>query len=219
MLDENIIRISQFTELFPFGVKYLLFSHGWGEQLLGSLGGRIAPAAAALAASSSTSTDTTATTILGLSPYYAIIAAMAAGSAAKQIFWLLYVSELQRKAFKADRANEGKPFAGGLFAWARCINYGGYTLWRTGYGLAAAGVPFGGLIAVLFGWDFATRAIPVMDAYCSKRVCDHVISVLCFWLGINADGDLTSMVLRTRRSRGRCRGNFCRGSTRGGEAG
>ena len=43
------------------------------------------------------------------------------------------VSELQRKRFKDDPANKGKPYAGGLFSLARSINYGGYTLWRSGY--------------------------------------------------------------------------------------
>ena len=43
------------------------------------------------------------------------------------------VSELQRKRFKDDPANKGKPYAGGLFSLARSINYGGYTLWRGGY--------------------------------------------------------------------------------------
>ena len=43
------------------------------------------------------------------------------------------VSELQRKRFKDDPANKGKPYAGGLFGLARSINYGGYTLWRGGY--------------------------------------------------------------------------------------
>ena len=42
-------------------------------------------------------------------------------------------SELQRKRFKDDPVNKGKPYAGGLFGLARSINYGGYTLWRGGY--------------------------------------------------------------------------------------
>ncbi len=47
--------------------------------------------------------------------------------------FLELVSELQRKRFKDDPANKGKPYAGGLFSLARSINYGGYTLWRGGY--------------------------------------------------------------------------------------
>ena len=50
------------------------------------------------------------------------------------------ISERQRKIFKDDPRNKGKCFTGGLFSLARHINYGGYTLWRTGYSVAAGGV-------------------------------------------------------------------------------
>ena len=79
------------------------------------------------------------------------------------------VSELQRKWFKDDPKNQGKPYGGGLFGWARSINYGGYTLWRGGYALAAGGPAWGLLAGSMLAYDFATRAIPVMDDYCSKR--------------------------------------------------
>jgi len=51
------------------------------------------------------------------------------------------ISELQRKSFKDDLANKGKPYAGGLFSLARSVNYGGYTLWRGGY--VSNALPFG----------------------------------------------------------------------------
>ncbi|EEB94925.1 hypothetical protein MPER_06187, partial [Moniliophthora perniciosa FA553] len=43
----------------------------------------------------------------------------------------------QRKRFKDDVRNVGKPYTGGLFGLARHINYGGYMLWRTGFAIAA----------------------------------------------------------------------------------
>ena len=165
---------------------------------------------------------------LGLSPYQSVLLAMSAGSAIKQIYWLLFLSfepmypfnsifiagfntmsnslntllftanlpymlqqypeqiyigaglyfvgilietvaEIQRRSFKDDPRNKGKPYSGGLFSLARSINYGGYTLWRGGFALAAGGSIWGAFIAFGMAYDFATRAIPVMDEYCSGR--------------------------------------------------
>ncbi|OJJ48193.1 hypothetical protein ASPZODRAFT_140511 [Penicilliopsis zonata CBS 506.65] len=77
--------------------------------------------------------------------------------------------ELQRRAFKTDARNRGKPFTQGLFALVRHPNYSGYTLWRGALGLATSGPLSGLLIAVFFAWDFCKRAIPALDEYCSKR--------------------------------------------------
>lgn len=80
-------------------------------------------------------------------------------------------SEFQRKWFKSKPKNKGKPYGGGLWSLATNINYGGYTLWRTGYAMAAAG-PFWGLfVGSFFFYDFSSRAIPVLDRYCAKKVC------------------------------------------------
>lgn len=77
--------------------------------------------------------------------------------------------EIQRRAFKLDPANKGKPYTGGLFSLARNINYGGYTLWRTGYSLICGGWVWGAVVATWLAGDFCARAIPSMDAYCEKR--------------------------------------------------
>ncbi|KAJ9629793.1 hypothetical protein H2203_002174 [Taxawa tesnikishii (nom. ined.)] len=79
------------------------------------------------------------------------------------------ISEWQRKNFKADPANKGKVYRGGLFSLARHINYGGYTLWRCGYSLAAGGWVWGAAIGAFFFWDFSHRAIPVLSQYCEDR--------------------------------------------------
>ncbi|KAL8945901.1 MAG: hypothetical protein Q9222_007624 [Ikaeria aurantiellina] len=79
-------------------------------------------------------------------------------------------SEFQRKAFKAKPENKGKPYGGGLWSLATNINYGGYTLWRTGYAMAAAGPVWGLAIGGWFFYDFASRAIPVLDRYCTDKV-------------------------------------------------
>ena len=81
------------------------------------------------------------------------------------------ISEIQRHVFKKDERNKGKPYAGGLFGLARHINYTGYTLWRTGYAMTAAGPAWAAVAAAWFLYDFSQRAIPVLDKYCSKRVC------------------------------------------------
>lgn len=79
------------------------------------------------------------------------------------------VSEVQRKRFKDKPENAGKAYTGGLFSLARHINYGGYTLWRGGYALAAGGPVWAALMTTFFAYDFVTRGVPVLDQYCSKR--------------------------------------------------
>jgi len=169
---------------------------------------------------------------LGLSPYRLILFGMGAGSAIKQIYWLLGISqeeflpqsavvvsifntvfnslnsvlfigqltsasvngehfpqtplivgstlyavgiftetfsEWQRKHFKKDPANKGKVYNGGLFSLARHINYGGYTLWRTGYALACGGWTWGAITAGFFTYNFISGGIPELDLYCSER--------------------------------------------------
>lgn len=86
------------------------------------------------------------------------------------------VSEIQRKRFKDKPENKGKPYGGGLFGLATNINYGGYTLWRAGYAVAAAGLPWGVFVGAFAFYDFTTRAIPALDQYCTERVCNsHAI--------------------------------------------
>lgn len=81
------------------------------------------------------------------------------------------ISELQRKSFKKDPANNNKPYGAKLFGLATNINYGAYTLWRSGFALACGGWVWGLCTFSFFFWDFATRGVPVLDQYCTKRVC------------------------------------------------
>ena len=79
------------------------------------------------------------------------------------------VSELQRKQFKDNPQNQGKLYTGGLFSLARHINYGGYTLWRTGLALTSGNY---WLTALQFTWnmfDFTKRAVPELSNYCSQK--------------------------------------------------
>jgi len=78
-------------------------------------------------------------------------------------------AEYQRKWFKQDPKNKGKPYGGGLFGVARNVNYGAYVLWRTGYGFIAGGFPAGLAVGGFFFWDFVTRGVPVMNKYCEER--------------------------------------------------
>lgn len=80
-----------------------------------------------------------------------------------------YISELQRRRFKDDPKNKGKPYTGGLWKYARHINYGAYTIWRAGYALAAGGWVWGAVVGGFFFWDFASRAVPSLNEYCEKR--------------------------------------------------
>jgi protein-S-isoprenylcysteine O-methyltransferase Ste14 len=79
------------------------------------------------------------------------------------------ISELQRKSFKDNPANKGKLYTDGLFSLARHINYGGYTLWRTGIALTSGNY---WLAALQFTWhmiDFTKRGVPELGDYCSKK--------------------------------------------------
>ena len=107
------------------------------------------------------------------------------------------VAEVQRKMFKSDPKNEGKPYGGGLWSLATNINYGGYTLWRTGAALSAAGPMWGIIIGAFFFYDFTRRAIPSLDAFCTEKVSP-----------LNAFNDLTNLLIcrtstvrNTKRSR------------------
>lgn len=86
-------------------------------------------------------------------------------------------SELQRKAFKNKPENKGKVYKGGLFSLSRHINYFGYTLWRSGYALAAGGWTWGAIVGTWFTYDFLTRGIPVLNDYCEDRVGSSVTIV------------------------------------------
>ncbi|KAK0620555.1 hypothetical protein B0T14DRAFT_233951 [Immersiella caudata] len=79
------------------------------------------------------------------------------------------VSEVQRRDFKKDGKNKGKVMTTGLWKWARHVNYGGYTLWRTGYGLAAGGWALGAAMAGWHAWTFVKRSIPELRKYMVER--------------------------------------------------
>jgi steroid 5-alpha reductase family enzyme len=79
------------------------------------------------------------------------------------------VAEIQRKRFKSDPNNKGKAYTGGLWQFARHINYGGYTLWRAGYAITGGGYALGALVGAFFAYDFTQRAIPILNEYCEKR--------------------------------------------------
>lgn len=80
------------------------------------------------------------------------------------------VSEIQRRNFKRMPANRGKPYADGLFSWARNINYGGHTLWKSGFAMVSGGWIWALVIGGTYFYDFASRGVPVLDQYCHKRV-------------------------------------------------
>ncbi|KAF2841185.1 hypothetical protein M501DRAFT_929268 [Patellaria atrata CBS 101060] len=211
--------------LDPF-LQYGILARGIGSSLILRLGLKTLPPG--LPTNTGTFLDS-----LGLSPYRAILLGMAIGSAVKQCYWLIFVSqeefkpsaaipvavyntvfnslcdllftctatsgslssnsifpqapliigttlyatgiltetisEVQRRNFKADPKNKGNVYTGGLFSLARHINYGSYALWRAGYALAAGNWALGLLACTWLTFDFAKRAIPVMDEYCTQR--------------------------------------------------
>lgn len=79
-------------------------------------------------------------------------------------------SEIQRAAWKKDPQNKGKVYDGGLFGLSRHVNYFGYTMWRTGYSMAAGGFTWAGITAGAFTWQFLQVSIPELQSYLEKRV-------------------------------------------------
>jgi len=81
-------------------------------------------------------------------------------------------SEWQRRKFKDDPRNKGKLYTGGLFAYARHINYLGYILWRTGLGLVSS-PPFTLSYSLYHAFDFYARAIPLLQNYMQSKYGDQ----------------------------------------------
>ena len=79
-------------------------------------------------------------------------------------------SEIQRKKFKDDPKNKGKVCTVGLWGLSRHVNYAAYTIWRTGYALAAGGWIWAGFNVAFFTFDFVTRGVPSLEHYCAERV-------------------------------------------------
>ncbi|KAI1386532.1 uncharacterized protein F4822DRAFT_410400 [Hypoxylon trugodes] len=78
-------------------------------------------------------------------------------------------AERQRKAFKNRPENQGKVCKVGVWSWARHINYFGYSLWRGGYAMVGAGWTAGLIVGLGQMWDLSSRAVSVLDEYCSNR--------------------------------------------------
>ena len=77
-------------------------------------------------------------------------------------------SEVERKRFKDDPANQGKLFTQGLFRYARHINYFGDLVWVTGWALAT-GNPWAAIIPVLLAAGFVFLAIPSLSAHLREK--------------------------------------------------
>ena len=80
-------------------------------------------------------------------------------------------AECQRKAFKKkDKKNDGKLCREGLWKYARHANYIGYTVWRTGFAIAAGGWKWGAITGLFTICDFACRASRSLEDHMSQKV-------------------------------------------------
>ena len=113
-------------------------------------------------------------------------------------------AEFQRSIFKSKPESKGKPYGGGLWSFATHINYGAFTLWRSGYALSTGGPTWAVLTFAAFFYDFTQRAIPSLDTYLSDKVSLHVL--LQSWMG--TDCASFSMGRRTMISKRRRNTSF-----------
>jgi protein-S-isoprenylcysteine O-methyltransferase Ste14 len=77
-------------------------------------------------------------------------------------------SEIQRKRFKDDPANKGKLYTGGLFRYARHINYFGDTLWVTGWVMVTRN-PWSAIVPVALAAGFIFFFIPSLSAHLRQK--------------------------------------------------
>ncbi|WP_088811050.1 MULTISPECIES: DUF1295 domain-containing protein [Listeria] len=77
-------------------------------------------------------------------------------------------SELLRKPFKADPANKGKLYRGGLFKYAIHINYFGDILWVAGFALVTINV-WALLVPLFLFLMFVFSYIPNADKYLLEK--------------------------------------------------
>lgn len=82
--------------------------------------------------------------------------------------WLNTGSELQRKAFKEDPHNAGKLYTGGLFRYARHINYFGDMLWVTAWAIVTRNA-WSAVVPVVLTAGFVFAFIPSLNKYLRSR--------------------------------------------------
>lgn len=81
-------------------------------------------------------------------------------------------SELQRRAFKRDPANQGQLYTRGLFSWSMHINFFGDIVWITAYALVTYN-PWSALIVIFAIAMFAFVNVPQLDAHLAKHYGDQ----------------------------------------------
>lgn len=74
-------------------------------------------------------------------------------------------AEMGRKRFKDGKGSKGKLYAGGLFGYARNLNYTCNIVFGFGHGMAAGGWPMGLFMGGLYVGNFVWNAIPPLEGY------------------------------------------------------
>ncbi len=77
-------------------------------------------------------------------------------------------AEVQRRRFKANPENQGRLFTGGLFRFARHINYFGDSLWCLGWAVLTRNA-WALCIPALLTFGFVFFFIPSLSKYLSAR--------------------------------------------------
>jgi protein-S-isoprenylcysteine O-methyltransferase Ste14 len=77
-------------------------------------------------------------------------------------------SEMQRKRFKADPANQGRLYTEGWFRYARHINYFGDTLWVAGWAMLTRN-PWSAIVPVALAAGFVLFFIPSLTDHLKTK--------------------------------------------------
>jgi steroid 5-alpha reductase family enzyme len=80
------------------------------------------------------------------------------------------ISEIQRNQFKSNKANKGKIYTGGLFSFARHINYFGEALWYAGFTLTSTNSALLALFILVNNlWFFHDTGVPEVSAHMEAK--------------------------------------------------
>ncbi|KAK7537937.1 ERG4/ERG24 ergosterol biosynthesis-like protein [Phyllosticta citricarpa] len=180
---------------FDCFIQYAILANGFGSGFIKSVGGEIIPDVSALSSgigaidalglSAYRLTMLTMITVTAIKHWWFVIsvsqeawtATGALGVGFFNIFWnttnnLLFLCAAASAASGPGGETLSNPrLLAGLLFFILGIGgeWHGYSLWRAACAMAGSGMIWSAVVGSFFLWDFASRAIPALDEYCTKR--------------------------------------------------